>query len=448
MGNDLKTYNQYKDSGYDWLGMIPEHWSLVKNKHFFQERGDKSEEGNEELLSVSQYTGITKRKDAISKVGISPAESLVGYKKVKEGDFVMNIMLAWNGSYAVSSFDGIVSPAYSVFKFMLECNHRYYHYLLRTNIYSGAFKTQSRGIIDSRLRLYPDKFYNFYSLFPPLSEQKQIATYLDYKLAMINKLIKAKKREIELLKEQKQAEINLAVTQGLNPDVPMKDSGVEWIGMIPEHWEVRRLKNSIQLINKKEEAKNSNLKYLGMENVESGTGRYVDSNGISEGITNYFGVDNILFGKLRPYLAKVFLATTEGLCSTEFLVYNTKENLPRYIQLMMLSKEFISVVDASTYGSKMPRANSEFIGNIRIPLAPLAEQKQIVDHITEVEGRINQAISTIESEIRLVEEYKTSLISEVVTGKVDVQDIVVPQMKAIDMEEEIEDISQEDESME
>lgn len=200
-----------KKTGIAWLYEVPEHWGLKPIRSLMKESEEKTETGDEELLSLSQYTGITRKKDA-NKTGMFEAESTIGYKKVHPGQFVMNIMLAWNGSYAVSALEGIISPAYCVFDFICDCDKLYYDFLLRTKMYSSAFKTESRGIIDSRLRLYPYKFYPFYILVPPLSEQQAIVSYITAKTTKIDSLMSAMNKEIEHLKEYKQRLISDVVT--------------------------------------------------------------------------------------------------------------------------------------------------------------------------------------------------------------------------------------------
>lgn len=204
-----------KDSGIPWIGEIPAHWDTMRIRGLFSESDEKTEDESGTLLSLSQYTGITLKSEA-GKTGMFEAESTVGYKVVHPGQFVMNIMLAWNGSYAVSDLEGIISPAYCVFDFRIDCNKKYYDYLLRTKAYSGAFKTQSRGIIDSRLRLYPYKFYAFRTLVPPIEEQDAIVAYIDSKISKIDAMIDALKIEIERLSEYKQRLISDVVTGQIN----------------------------------------------------------------------------------------------------------------------------------------------------------------------------------------------------------------------------------------
>lgn len=202
---------KFKPTNISWLPEIPEHWQIKPIRSLLREVTEKSETGDEELLSLSQYTGISYKKDA-KNTGMFEAESTIGYKKVYPGQFVMNIMLAWNGSYAVSDLEGIISPAYCVFDFVSDCDKLYYHYLLRLGIYSGAFKTASRGIIDSRLRLYPNRFYPFPIICPPIEEQHAIVSYITERVAKIDSLVEKLNKEIECIKEYKQRLISDVVT--------------------------------------------------------------------------------------------------------------------------------------------------------------------------------------------------------------------------------------------
>jgi len=194
-----------------------------------------------------------------------------------------------------------------------------------------------------------------------------------------------------------------------------KDSGIEWLGDVPKDWEVKRLKYVLQLINDKTLSLNSNKLYIGMENIESYTGRYIRTENEVEGLANKFKINNILFGKLRPYLTKVYLAHFNGLCSTEFLVYKT--NYPKFFHKLMLSNSFINIVDSSTYGAKMPRASSEFIGNIPLAFPPIAEQTAIANFLDDKTGKIEKAISQKEKMIALLKERKQIIIQNAVTGK-------------------------------
>ena len=204
-----------KDSGISWIGEIPEQWEVCRMKRVFSEAKEKTTTESGTLLSLSQYTGITLKDDA-KKVGMFEAESTIGYNVVHSGQFVMNIMLAWNGSYAVSDYEGIISPSYCVFNFNEDCEKKYFHYLLRLPAYAGAFKTMSKGIIESRLRLYPIYFLAFKTIIPPLNEQQAIVAYIEKKCEKIDKLASELQSEIDYLKEYKQRLIADCVTGQVN----------------------------------------------------------------------------------------------------------------------------------------------------------------------------------------------------------------------------------------
>ncbi|MEN6569629.1 MAG: restriction endonuclease subunit S [Rikenellaceae bacterium] len=193
-----------------------------------------------------------------------------------------------------------------------------------------------------------------------------------------------------------------------------KDSGIKWIGEIPEHWVVRRLKFCLTLISQKT-FPNSNLKYIGMENIESWSGNYIESSIETDGQANIFQKGDILFGKLRPYLAKVHLADFGGCCSSELLVYRSKINNNKYLQKFLITKGFIELIDASTYGAKMPRANSLFIGNQLLTIPPLPEQQSIVAFLEKETANIDAYIKQREHEISVLEELKQAEIANAVT---------------------------------
>jgi len=198
-----------------------------------------------------------------------------------------------------------------------------------------------------------------------------------------------------------------------------KDSGIAWIGEIPEHWEVKKIKNICSQTNIKENSKGNPLPYIGLENIESGSGKYVDTTSEVDGIANRFCKNNVLFGKLRPYLSKVYLAKSDGICSTEFIVYDTKKNDCHFIHKLLLSQSFIDVVNSSTYGAKMPRANSEFINNIYTQIPPIQEQQHIATYLDQKCGEIDELITLQEEMITKLQSYKQSVITEAVTKGLD-----------------------------
>lgn len=201
-----------KDSGVKWIGLIPEHWELQRFKSIFTECKSVTETGQEDLLSVSEYYGVARRIDKMEDGEYeSRADSLVGYKVCKKDDLVINIMLAWKRGLGFSDFDGIVSPAYAVYRGKNIAPH-YFHYLMRTDMYVAEYKRNSKGIIDSRLRMYTDRFNNIMAIIPPLSEQQAIAAYLDEKCSKIDAATENIGKQIDALKRLKRALINEVVT--------------------------------------------------------------------------------------------------------------------------------------------------------------------------------------------------------------------------------------------
>lgn len=232
----MMMYKKYKETGYKHIPTIPEHWEIKKHRSFLVEQ--KSINSNDEgtLLSLSQYTGVSIKTNT-DKQGMFRAESLVGYRIVHPQDIVMNIMLAWNGSTACSKFEGVISPAYAVFKVADNgIAPDYLHYLYRIPEMCGYFKAYSTGIIDSRLRLYPQIFMQLYSVIPPRDEQDQIVRYLDWQVSKINHLIHSYQKQIKLLEERKITLIDNAVTKGINSDATMQHILGCWMGNIPAHW--------------------------------------------------------------------------------------------------------------------------------------------------------------------------------------------------------------------
>jgi type I restriction enzyme S subunit len=427
----VKRYDTYKYSGVEWLGEIPEHWETRRIKYIFNEINERSENGNEDLLSVSQYTGVTNKSDKVQEGGmLTNALTLEGYKKVTKGDLISNIMLAWNGSLGFSPFNGITSPAYSIYRIYGDNDNRYFHYLLRTELYKAEFKRNSSGVIESRLRLYTDDFFKIESILPPPPEQTKIAQFLDDKTTKIEDAITIKKQQINLLKERKQILIHKTVTQGLNPNVTLKDSGVEWIGEIPEGWELKKVKHIAKVVLGKmlcnEDKGNYSLKpYLKSKNIQW---LNVDIN----------SVDKMWFSQkeMNEYrLEKGDLVLSEGGEVGKTCIWNNelkecyiqnsahkvtvyKDNISEfYLNLFFVfgkAGAFDSIVNRVSIG----HLTKDKLMNVVVVKPPLSEQKEISTYIKSASQKIEIAISLKQQEIEKLKEYKSSLISSLVTGKV------------------------------
>ncbi|MCR2060680.1 restriction endonuclease subunit S [Campylobacter helveticus] len=337
----------YKPSGIEWLGEIPQSWEIKPLQAIFNQRNEQNNNLEfQTILSLVKDVGVIPYEEK-GNVGNKAKDDLQGYKIARVNDLVLNKMNAVIGSLGVSKYDGLVSPIYLVL-YIENPNYliAYYSYLFQTKSIQKFLRKFAYGIMEIRESIDYLEFKKMFLPTPPLQEQKEIAEFLDSKCEKIQNYIDKKQKLITLLQEKKQALINEAVTKGLNPNIESKNSGIEYLGLIPHHWEVKKLKYLATLRNQK--SNDSDFK-VGLENIESQTGKYISTNEVvfeDSGI--YFYKNDILFGKLRPYLAKVFLADREGVCVSEFLVLTPKKQCGNFLKFLMLSPLFISVVDGST----------------------------------------------------------------------------------------------------
>ena len=425
----IKNYQEKKPSGAPWLGNIPSQWECLKIGSLFLQRKTKVSDKEYPPLSVTKK-GILPQLDTAAKSNDGDNRKLV-----KIGDFVINSRSDRKGSCGVSDREGSVSLINIVLEPNSALSHKYVHYLLRSQPFSEEYYRYGRGIVADLWTTRFSEMKNIFIPIPPPSEQEQIVHFLDWKVSGINRLIENKRKKLNSLKELIKDIVDCTVKSGIRDDVPVRDSGVYWIGKIPSHWSVMRLKSQIKLSNEK--TSDNNLPYIGMENIESWTGKYVKKNEVKpESTSNVYKAGNILFGKLRPYLAKVFITEDDGICSSEFLVFKSFQLERKYLFYYLISSSFIDVVNSSTYGAKMPRANWDFIGNCPITIPPKEEQKEIVKYLDSVFIKIDSLIRNTEQIVERLRELKTRLISDVVTGQIDVRNIEIPEYEYVDEEPE------------
>ena len=412
----MQRYDTYKDSGVKWLGEIPSHWEVLALKHILKSKkvlvGKHSSQY--ELLSLT-LKGVVKR-DMDNPEGKFPA-SFDTYQVVEPNDFIFCNFDNEETPRAVghSPYKGMITGAYDVLSRnnpKLTDGFLIYYFLYIDD--AKRFKPLYKGL---RKTVPFDSFMSYKIPIPSLKEQDAIVSYLDTATAQIDAAIAQQQKMIDLLNERKQIIINRAVTKGLNPNAKMKDSGVEWIGEVPEGWEVRKLKFLLRQIT----APSLSLNKIGLENIESGTGKFIKTNSEYEGNGIQFEKGDILYGKLRPYLKKVFVAEESGNAVGDFFVFRPNDKVEvQYMQLVLLSQTLTDEINSSTYGAKMPRVSIDFIGGLNIPLPSLDEQKVIVESIHKNCKPIDNAIEVANKQISLLQERKQIIINEVVTGKVKV----------------------------
>ena len=440
MITDLKPYPAMKASGLPWLGEVPQHWEVRRMKLLLREVDSRSSSGDEQLLRVSQYTGVTQRKviDGSDEPD-TRASSLVGYKRVAVNDLVVNIMLAWNGSMGISRYDGIASPAYCVYRFRSGVRPWYYHELLRLPVYKGRIKTASTGVVESRLRLYSDDLGRIEAILPPCEEQDAIVRFLDHADRRIRRYISIKQKLIKLLEEQKQAIINRAVTRGLNPNVRFMPSGIEWLGDVPEHWTLARLKDAavvqtgLTLGKNYKGVKTESRPYLRVANVQVGRVdlkhvKHLDvPSNEANGATLRAGDVLMTEGGDIDKLGRgcVWRDEIPG-CLHQNHIFAVR------CQKDVLSPEFLAGLMASRHGrayfqltakqtTNLASTNSTTLRAFPVFLPPLPEQQTILDEIARKTTGLAAAMGRAEHEIVLLREYRIRLIADVVTGKLDVR---------------------------
>lgn len=408
-----------KNSGIEWIGEIPDSWNVVQLASLFIEHKQKNTGmQSNNLLSLSY--GKIKRKDINTSDGLLP-ESFENYNVVDSGDIVLRLTDLQNDQRSLRTGlcleKGIVTSAYvTLRKRNANLNSEFMHYYLHSFDVRKGFYGMGSGV---RQGLNFDGIKKLAVLLPPQKIQEAIVEYLSKKLGEVDKLIEVQQAQIDKLKEYKQSVITEAVTKGLDPTVPMKDSGVEWIGMIPCEWMVEKLKFHAMVNNEKKFGEQ--LPYIALENIEGFTGKLIDTENVydvNEAIVAEKG--DVLFGKLRPYLAKVYRVQNKSYVSSEFAVFRCNDVSSNFLKWYMLGYGFLDTVNASTCGTKMPRANIDFISNMPIPVISIEEQEKIAAHIDTQCAKIDKLIAIKQAKIDKLQEYKKSLIYEYVTGKKEV----------------------------
>jgi type I restriction enzyme S subunit len=427
-------YPKYKDSGVEWLGEVPEHWESVRFRRVLRERQERSTDGSELLLSVSAYTGVTPRSEIIDEgEHLSRADSLEGYKICRRDDLVMNIMLAWNCGLGFTGYDGIVSPSYCVFRLIDESVPRFLHYLVRSNEYTLYFKAFSAGVVDSRLRLYPETFGQLSCLLPPPIEQSAIATFLDRETAKIDGLIAEQQRLIELLQEKRQAVISHAVTKGLNPDALMKDSGIEWLGEVPEHWEVWKVSRAFSLIGSGTTPRSDNPEYY-----EDGVIPWVNTGDLTDGqlldcpkrVTakaladhtslRLYPPGSLLFAMYGATIGKLALLGFEATVNQACCVLGDGTAVePPFMFYWFLGMRS-NILSLATGGGQ-PNVSQDIVRSLRVACPDTAEQLRIVAFLNAKTETLELLQTECWTAITLLQERRAALISAAVTGQIDVR---------------------------
>lgn len=415
-----------KDSGIPWIGEIPEGWKVCFIKQIMRNKSIKGFP-NERVLSLYRDYGVIPKDSRDDNHNVT-SDDTSSYKLVDEGDFVINKMKAWQGSMAVSEYRGIISPAYYICRFTsTDINKRYIHYLLRNDSYKTEYMRLSSGLRVGQWDLNIDDFLRIMMILPPLAEQQRIAEFLDRKCAEVDEMIALQEQIIEELKAYKQSVITEAVTKGLNPDAPMRDSGIEWIGSIPEHWEVKLLST---LFNEHKH-KNSELQEANLLSLSYGKIVRKDIN-TSEGLLpqSFDGYNIISNGDIVFRLTdlqndkkslRTGLCLETGIITSAYVTIRARQKLcSAYFHYLVHSYDVCKVFYGMGDGVRQGMNYSD-LRKLLLLSPPITEQRAIADYLDDKCADIDSLIQTKQSKIDSLKEYKKSIIYEYVTGKREVE---------------------------
>lgn len=417
---------EMKDSGIEWIGEIPKEWKIDKIKYHLK-RNEPKNHGNAIVLSVYRDYGVIPKDSRDDNHNVT-SEDTSKYKYVKKGQLVINKMKAWQGSLAVSDYNGIVSPAYFIYDFTdEEYNHKYFHYLVRS-CYKEEFKRISGGIREGQWDLSPEAFANTLALLPPLVEQKYIANYLDIQCSEIDATAEDIQKEISLLEEYKKSVITEAVTKGLNPDAEMKDSGIKWIGKIPINWQA--VNPRWLFAQRKDRAKKGMEQYTASQKygVISQKDYMNRIGGSIVTVQKDFDILKMVCEgdfviHMRSFQGGLEYSKHTGSISSAYVMLIPQKNTGecRYFKWLFKSASYINALQSTSNlirdGQAMRYSN--FI-QIIIPYPPLDEQQQIADYLDSKCSEIDAIIADKKRQRGILTEYKKSLIYEYVTGKKEV----------------------------
>ena len=437
MIGELKPYAEYQDSGLPWLGAVPAHWVIKRGKSYLFAVDERSRTGKEELLTVSSARGLVPRSGA--NVTMFKAKSYAGHKLCWPGDLVINSLWAWAGGLGVSQHHGIISTAYSVYRGRpsARVNPKFLHELVRSSAFQWELRVRSKGVWISRLQLTDTAFLDAPIPLPPSDEQAAIVRFLDWANGRLERAIRAKRKVIALLNEQKQAIIHRAVTRGLDPNVPLKPSGIPWLGDIPQHWEVWRISRFAKVGNGSTPSRAQprywtagSYPWLNSSQINRGTidsaDQFVTRAALMECHLPRVPAGSVLVaitgqGKTRGMSAVLSVEATINQ-HIAYIATRVPVVRPEFLHLLLTAAypQLRAISDDS--GSTKGALTCEDIKRFKVPIPPLDEQAALLNRIRIDTGTLEATLSRLEREIELLREYRTRLVADVVTGKLDVRE--------------------------
>lgn len=428
------TYEAYKYLSIRWLDKIPSHWEVSRSKHLFSQRIERARRDDVQLSATQAY-GVIPQDQFESMVGrkvVKITLHLDKRKHVEVNDFVIS-MRSFQGGLERAWAAGCIRSSYVVLRPVKEVDPSYYGYLFKSKRYIEALQSTASFIRDGQ-DLNFDNFSQVDLIIPPRSEQAAIAVFLDRKISLIDQALNVKEKQIELLKERKQILAQKAVTRGIHPDVPMRDSGVEWIGEIPAHWAIKRLKHVLEERNERSKTGEEPL-FM----VSQAHGLVVRSEYHEKAEVSASNIDNkivfegdLVFNKLKAHLGVFFRSCIpqQGIVSPDYAVYKRKAYIDdlKLLEYLFRNPAYISqfIVRATGIVEGLIRLYTSELFDMPVPVAPSDEQREILCFIETVSERQDKAIALLEQQITKLKEYKATLINSAVTGKIKVPGVVEP----------------------
>lgn len=394
-----------KDSGIEWIGEIPEEWKVIHNKYLLTKHKELIEKYNDENILSLTLNGVIIRN--LNDGGKMPS-SFVGYQKLYKGNLLLCLfdIDVTPRCVGLIKSDGITSPAYSQYEVnskVADVRYYYYYFIMLDN--KKVLVHMGKSL---RSSISNDQFGNINSILPPKSQQIEIADYLDKKVFEINQASQTIQQEIDALEEYRKSIITETVTKGLDKTVPMKDSGIEWIGEIPENWKVEKLKYLVETRESKILLSDVQYNYIGLENIEKNIGKYISTDSTYENqYYNFCEKGDILYSKLRPNLSKAIIAPFAACCTGEFEVIKSTKLHKKYILYYLLSNYVTDATSAAIYGTKMPRVSWNYVKNLRVVFPNQSEdQIKIVNYLDKKLTIIDQIVRQKQQQLNHLDKYK------------------------------------------
>ncbi len=463
MNGKLTPYLEYKDSGLPWLGRVPVHWGVERAKWLFQHM-QRPVNPDDQVVTCFRDGTVTLRKNRRTS-GFTESLQEIGYQGVRQGDLVIHAMDAFAGAVGVSDSDGKCTPVYAVCQPNSYSSAYYYAYIVREMARTQFILALSRGIRERSTDFRFETFAVQPLPIPPKSEQDAIVKFLARQDNLIRRYIRAKRRLIELLNEQKQAIIQQAVTRGLDPNVRLISSEVEWLGGVPEHWTIKRIKHLLVSplkygANLPAELTDRDLpRYIRITDIDK-YGNLIDSTfrSLPQDIATPYLLEDgdILLARSGATVGKAFLySTVHGPAAHAGYLIRVRANQrmvrPSYLFAFMQSSTYWSWIASMTIQATIQNVSAEKYAKLPLTVPPLDEQDQILEAIKRESEPIERALAKAYRELDLLREYRTRLIADIITGKLDVRGVELEEIEdlvSLDEGAALEGEPQDDEDME